>query len=133
MPLLQELEEDLQKEKRKLEAYDRLAEDLEEAEPEAYLDLTLDDEKHYLDKYLSLMGLWPTPNHQELTPLDDTFQGRLLPGSYYNAWRLSLPLMRSEIRLQINTFIPRLCKAFQMFYKMLRFAIYLQRPSHVIY
>jgi len=54
---LQEELEELQKEKRKLEAYDRLAEDLEEAEPEAYLDLTLDDEKHYLDKYLSLMGL----------------------------------------------------------------------------
>lgn len=55
-----ELEEEireLRKEKRKEEAYDRLAEDLEEAEPEAYLDLTLDDEKHYLDKYLSLMGL----------------------------------------------------------------------------
>lgn len=54
--LKEELEE-LRKETRKLEAYDRLAEDLEEAEPEAYLDLTLDDEKHYLDKYLSLMGL----------------------------------------------------------------------------
>ena len=57
MPLVQELQEEVEKEKRKLEAYDRLAEDLEEAEPEAYLDLTLDDEKHYLDKYLSLMGL----------------------------------------------------------------------------
>ena len=47
----------MKNELRKEEAYDRLAEDLEEAEPEAYLDLTLDDEKHYLDKYLSLMGL----------------------------------------------------------------------------
>ena len=48
---------DPEEEKRKEEAYERLQEDIDEAEPEDYLDLTLDEEKLYLEKYTNLMGL----------------------------------------------------------------------------
>jgi len=48
---------DPEEEKRREEAYDRLQDDLDEADPEAYLDLTLDDEKSYLDKYRNYMDL----------------------------------------------------------------------------
>ena len=46
------------------EAYDWLQEDLDEADPEAYLDLTLDDEKSYLDKYTKYLESWlPAPQN----------------------------------------------------------------------
>ena len=48
---------DPEEEKRKEEAYERLQEDIDEAEPEDYLDLTLDEEKLYLEKYTNLIGL----------------------------------------------------------------------------
>ena len=47
--------DDKEKERNKEEAYERMQEDLDGAE--SYLDLTLDDEKTYLDRYMKLMDL----------------------------------------------------------------------------
>jgi len=57
VPKRHKKELDPEEEKRKEEAYERLQEDIDEAEPEDYLDLTLDEEKLYLEKYTNLMGL----------------------------------------------------------------------------